>query len=152
MGRRHLPAKSKTPRRVKFPSSWAKRVMATPRFLNASLGSLLLLTSCIFLSSQIRLQLFLCLCAASYHLPLLDISEATRQKHSDPPRAGGSCHVGRTTASHTQLRGANTFATKKWKRTWQSFSKYYMCICCMPGFWAKRKISMQAIFSKTTTP
>lgn len=108
MGSRHLPAKSKTPHRVKFPSSWAKRVMATPRFLNASLGSLLLLTGCIFLSSQIRLQLFLCLCAASYHLPLLDISEVTRQKHSDPSRAGGSCHVGRTTASHTQLREEQT--------------------------------------------
>lgn len=71
MGSRHLPAKSKTPRRVKFPSSWAKRVMATPRFLNTSLGSLLLLTSCVFLSSQIKLQLyfssfyFCCLCAAS---------------------------------------------------------------------------------------
>lgn len=94
MGSRHLPAKSKTPHRVKFPSSWAKRVMATPSFLNTSLDSLLLLTTFIFLSSQIKLQLFLLsvCCKLTFAIAGHFWSQQT-EAQKWPSQGRGQCHV-----------------------------------------------------------
>lgn len=108
--------------------------MTTPKFLNASLGSLLLLRSCLFLSSRIRLQLFLPLPAASYHSASLCAPESVTDRH------GGSCHGGQATTPRTQPRGANT-----------PLPRQETCMCCMPS-WRGKENKRASHFLQTHNP